>query len=248
MLGIVVALPWELKSLTRQAISVGTCKALRDNTLVVLSGIGAARAYAAGALLVSEGATALLGWGFAAGLDDRLAAGSLLLPERIIDVTGESHPVSAEWHQRLHQTLSARYPVRTDALVESNAIVKTSVEKRDLARRTRAVATDMESAAQARFALERRLPFAVVRAVIDTASSDIPQNVMRSLDPQGNVNVEKFLGKAVFYPADWIKMVKLGMQFNAARRTLKKTSGLVMDASQTYLNGASPDALSLSRE
>ena len=47
MLGIVVSLPWELKSLTRQAIPAGTWKAITEDTLVALSGIGAERAYAA---------------------------------------------------------------------------------------------------------------------------------------------------------------------------------------------------------
>ena len=161
MLGIVVALPWELKSLTRQAIPAGTCTTIGDNILVAYSGIGSERTYAAGALLVSRGATALLSWGYAAALDDRLTAGSVLLPKLIVGVTGESHAVSSEWHRRLYQALSAKCPVGTDPLVESAAIVQTPSEKQALAQRTQATATDMESAAQARLARERRLPFAV---------------------------------------------------------------------------------------
>ena len=85
MLGIVVSLPWELKSLTRETIPIGAWKAISANILVALSGIGAERAYTAGSVLVSQGATALLSWGYAAALDDRLKAGCLLLPERIIE-------------------------------------------------------------------------------------------------------------------------------------------------------------------
>jgi hypothetical protein len=33
-------------------------------------------------------------------------------------------------------------------------------------------------------------------------------------------------------PADWIKIVRVGLQFNAAQRTLKKTRKLVLDSSQ----------------
>ena len=91
MLGIVVSLPRELKSLTRQAIPVGAWRAITDNTLVALSGIGAERAYTAGAVLVSQGATALLSWGCAAALDDRVRPGCLILPERIIGANGEIH-------------------------------------------------------------------------------------------------------------------------------------------------------------
>jgi adenosylhomocysteine nucleosidase len=247
MLGIVVALPWELKSLTRQAIPAGTCTAIGDAILIAHSGVGSERAYAASVDLVSQGATALLSWGYAAALDDRLSAGSVLLPQRIVGVTGESYAVSSEWHRRLYQTLSAKCPVGTDALVESAVIVKTPSAKQALAQRMQATATDMESAAQARFARERRLPFAVVRAVVDTASTQIPENVMRALGSSGDINVRSLLARAILRPADGIAMIKLSMQFNAARKTLKKIRGPVLDASQLYLDCLSLDAATPSR-
>lgn len=230
MLGIVVSLSRELKSLTRQTIPVGSWKAITDNTLVALSGIGADRAYMAGSVLVSQGATALLSWGCAAALDDRVSPGCLILPERIIGANGEIHRVSTEWHRRLYLALESKHTVRTDALVESDAIVRTSAEKRALAKQTEAAATDMESAAQARLAKEYGLPFIAIRAIIDTPSTDIPENVLKALDPEGNINLWKLLTGAV--PADWIKIVRLGFQFNAAQRSLKKTRRLVLNSSQ----------------
>ncbi len=229
MLGIVVSLPWELKSLTRQNIPVGACRQIGDDTLVALSGIGAERAHAASALLVSRGATALLSWGCAAALDDRLKAGSVVLPKRVIGATGESFPVSVEWHRRLYQTLSAKYRVGTDAL-------KTRDAKRTLAEQTQAVATDMESGAQARLAHARRMPFIVVRVIVDTASTQMPENVMQALDHRGDIKVGSFLARVFLRPADGITLIKLGIQFNAARRTLKKASALVLDASRIHLN------------
>jgi adenosylhomocysteine nucleosidase len=230
MLGIVVSLPWELKSLTRETIPIGTWRAITDNTLVALAGIGAERAHAAGSVLVSQGATALLSWGYAAALDDHLNSGCLLIPERIISATGEIHPVSTEWHRRLVQTLESKHTVRTDALVESDAIVKTSAEKRALATRTQAAATDMESAAHARLAQEHRLPFIAIRAIIDTASTDIPESVLEALSPQGHISVWKLLTCAYLRPSDWIKIIRLGIQFNAAQKTLTKTRELVLDS------------------
>jgi adenosylhomocysteine nucleosidase len=232
MLGIVVSLPRELKSLTHQAIPLGAWSMLTDNTLVALSGIGAERAYTAAAVLVSQGATALLSWGCAAALDDRVSAGCLILPERIIAANGEIHLVNTEWHRRLYQTLEPKHPVRTDALVESEAIMKTPAEKRALAKRTQAAATDMESAAQARLAKEHGLPFMAIRAIVDTASTDIPATVLKALESQGNISVWKLLVNSYLSPADWIKIVQLGIQFSAARRTLKKTRELVLDSSR----------------
>ncbi len=230
MLGIVVSLPRELRSLTRERIPVGEWRAIADNTLVALSGIGRERAYAAGALLVSEGATALLSWGCAAALDDGVRPGCLILPERIIGANGEIHRVHSEWHRRLCRALESRHSVRTEDLVESDAIVKTAQEKRALGKHTDAVATDMESAAQARLAEDCGIPFMAIRAVVDTPSTDIPENVLNALDPQGNVALWKMLTATL--PKDWIKMVRLGLQFSAAQRTLKKTKKVVLDSSR----------------
>jgi adenosylhomocysteine nucleosidase len=232
MLGIIVSLPRELKSLTRQPVPVGGWKAITDNTLVTLSGMGAERAYRVGEVLVSQGAKALLSWGFAAALDDRITPGCLIIPERIVAASGEIHQVNTEWHQRLYQTLERKYPVHTEALVESDAIMKTAAEKRALAKRTQAAATDMESAAQARLAQEHKLPFVALRAIVDTVSTDIPENVLKALDPQGNINVWKLLASSYLVPADWMKIVRLGIQFSAAQRALKKARKLVLNASQ----------------
>ena len=58
---------------------------------------------------------------------------------------------------------------------------------------------------------------------------------MRALDSSGAINVRSLLARAILRPADGIAMMKLGMQFNAARKTLKKASALVLDASRIYL-------------
>jgi len=232
MLGIVVSLPRELKGLTREPIPVGAWRAITDNTVVALSGMGAERAHRAAAVLVSQGAKALLSWGCAAGLDDRISPGCLIVPERIIGASGEIHKVNAEWHQRLYKTLEDKHPVHTEALVESDAIMKTAAEKRALAERTQAAATDMESAALARLAQSHGIPFMAIRAIVDTVSTNIPENVLKVLDLQGDISVWKLLTSSYLVPADWIKIVQLGIQFSAARRTLRNTRKLVLGASQ----------------
>ena len=247
MLGIVVSLSWELKSLTGQSIRVGSCSQISDDVLVALSGIGAERAQAAAELLIAEGATGLLSWGFAAALDAGLKPGSVMLPERVIRATGESYPVDSEWHRSLYQILSGQFSVATKALLESEMIVKTSDAKRTLAQQTQAVATDMESGTQARFALARRIPFAVVRVISDTAFSQIPEIVMQTLGPSGAVDIRSCLARAFLRPVDGIAMMKLAMQFNAARKSLKRASALVIEASRVYLTSLSPSATPAAR-
>jgi len=231
MLGIVVALPWELKSLTRETIAPGSWKAISPRTLVALSGIGPERADHAAALLIAQGAAALMSWGYAAALDDSLKAGSLLLPTCVIGANGESYPVDTEWHRRLCLAASSRVPARFGALVQSEAVVKTAAEKRALAERTGAAAVDMESAAHARAAAGHGLPFVAVRSIIDTASTDIPAIVLQALDVHGGVDAAKLLQSAGRRPADWSKIIRLCGQFYAAQRTLKKTKRFVLENS-----------------
>src|ERR1043166_3470483 len=108
MLGVVVALPWELKTLTRKTLQSETCSLIRDGICVGLSGIGPERAYAAAALLFSRGASALLSWGCAAALDDRLPPGAIVLPNEIRSAAGESYPTHGEWHREIHDKLSGK--------------------------------------------------------------------------------------------------------------------------------------------
>ncbi len=247
MLGIVVALSWELKTLTRQRIVPGSCRRISDGVWVALSGIGAERSHAAGELLLSRGATGLVSWGFAAALDDGLKAGTVMLPQNVISATGESYPVTAEWHRQLHRVLPSRIPVATDSLLESVTIVERTDAKRRLARQTKAVAVDMESGALARLAIARNTPFVVVRVITDPVSSEIPQSVVRALDSSGSVKLRSCLARAFLRPADVGAMIQLAMQFNAARTSLKKARALVLDTSRLYLDSLPTTGRSVAR-
>lgn len=247
MLGIVVALSWELKTLTRQRMIPGSCRRISDGVCIALSGIGAERSQAAGELLLSQGATGLLSWGFAAALDDGLKPGTVILPQHVISATSERYPVSAEWHRQLNRVLAARIAVVSEALLESSTIVERPDAKRRLARQTKSSAADMESGALARLALARNAPFAVVRVITDTVSSEIPKSVVQALDPTGAVKLRSCLARAFLRPADAIALIRLAMQFNAARTSLKKASAPVLEASRLYLDSLSTTGRPLAR-
>ena len=247
MLGIVVALSWELRILTRQRIVLGSCRRISDRVCVALSGIGAERSHAAAELLLSQGATGLLSWGFATALDDGLKPGTVILPQNVISATGESYPISAEWHRQLHRVLAFRVPVATDSLLESATILERPDAKRRLARQTKATAADMESGALARLALARNTPFAVVRVITDRVSSEIPESVVQALDPSGAVNLRTCLARALLRPADPVTIIKLAMQFTAARTSLKKARAPVLETSRLYLDSLSTTGKSVTR-
>ena len=71
-----------------------------------------------------------------------------------------------------------------------------------------------------------------IRAIVDTSSTDIPENVLKALDTEGDINLWKLLTSTCSMPADWIKIVRLGIQFNAARENPKEEQKLVLDSSR----------------
>jgi hypothetical protein len=60
--GILVALPEELRTLTKSRIQQGECVAMSENTLITLTGSGPTNAANGAQNLLSQGATQLISW------------------------------------------------------------------------------------------------------------------------------------------------------------------------------------------
>jgi hypothetical protein len=181
--------------------------------------MGAEQAHRAGAVLVSQGAKALLSWGCAAGLDDRISPGCLIIPERIIGASGEIHKVNTEWHQRLYQILERKYPVHTGALVESDAIENRSGKTGWP--NGRKPATDWKRSASAA-RQEHGLPL-WRSAPLSTRSQPRFRKRPKGTGCKAYQRL-KLLASSYLAPANWMNRTTRH-QFSAARRTLKKTAG-----------------------
>ncbi|HYK82131.1 MAG TPA: hypothetical protein VEU55_03225 [Gemmatimonadales bacterium] len=220
--GIAVALAAELRTLTRCPVAPGECARLPGGALVALGGPGSERARAAAGRLLAGGATALVSWGVAAGLDPSLRPGSLLLPERVIGADGTSYRVTTAWHAALHTQMGLHTPPHVGPLVEVRDVLERPSEKGALFERSGAIAADMESAALACVAVERHVPFLVVRAVADPAGGRVPGWAVRLVGVTGRVRAAQALALALAHPGDWGALIALARAFWAARRTLSR--------------------------
>ncbi len=220
--GLVVALPEELSTLTAQKIAKGGCGLLRDNVLLAHSGTGPENAQAAALQLIAQGATRLISWGCAAALSEQLKPGDLTLAAFLIKAdTQKNTDVSAAWHAHCKALLAELLVVHTEPLLESKGIIASSREKRRLFEQTGAGALDMESVAIASVAKQHGYPFLAIRAIADPVTMDLPQAVTYALNAQGEVAIGRVLKFLALHPGELPGLIRLGLQFNAAKKTLK---------------------------
>jgi adenosylhomocysteine nucleosidase len=221
-LGVVVALPDEARPLQRFYADSLQPPAGREGVLLEITGVGARRAFAGAQALLQAGATALLSWGTAAGLQPELRPGALALPQVIIDGAGRRFLVDQAWHQRMVRLMEGVVDTVTGPLAESLVLLRGPGDKQDLYSRAGALTADMESAAVARAAHEAGVPFLAIRAVADHAAGIMPECVIRAIDPRGRIRVGRLLAWAALHPGDWAHFAILVRCFGDARRTLTR--------------------------
>lgn len=232
--GIVVALPDELATLTSKHIDKGHCLFIANKLLVVYSGTGAKNARLAAELLVSKGVTQLISWGCAAALDKSLKPGDLTLANSLVDGEDVEIPVDSDWHSYSKALLSNSLKVHTGRLAESLNIVSSSKDKLQLQAMTGAIALDMESVAVAKVAQCHALPFLAIRAIVDPVTMNLPYAIEFAANGEGDIVLSRLLLFLLFHPLELPALIKLGWQFNAAKKTLKAVAQHLNSISDFY--------------
>ena len=231
IVGIVVALPEELSTLTSQKIAKGGCVFITDTLVVGYSGAGANNAQAAAERLITKGATRLISWGCAAALSASLKPGDLVLADSLIDAEGARLSLQSDWHRNSQKLLSNLRLIHVGSLAESHSIVDLAKDKQQLHQQTGAIALDMESAAIANVARQHQLPFLAIRAIVDPADMNLPKAISHALNAQGDIVLSRLLAFIVRHPAELPGLIKLGLHFNAATNTLKCVAKQLTDLS-----------------
>jgi adenosylhomocysteine nucleosidase len=143
---------------------------------------------------ITSGATGLISFGIAGGLDPKLAPGTVLLPETVHTDRGETFYADAPWRRRLLAHIPGAV---SGAIYGGEGVVTRAADKRMLFGSTKATAVDLESGPVARAATEAGIPFVVLRSIADPAHRNLPRAAVLGLNDEGKVAYRTMLGQAV---------------------------------------------------
>jgi adenosylhomocysteine nucleosidase len=143
---------------------------------------------------IASGATGLISFGIAGGLDPNLAPGTVLLPQSVHTDRGETYNVDEPWRRRLLAHIPGAV---SGAIYGGEGVVSRAVEKRILFGSTKATAVDLESGPVARAATEAGIPFVVLRSIADPAHRNLPRAAVHGLNDEGKVAYGTMLGQLV---------------------------------------------------
>jgi len=156
----------------------------------------------------------VLSCGLAGALAPGLKAGDLVLGERF---PGESRGTDVV--EMLREQLAGAH---IGSIIGSDTIVASVAEKQALYAETNALAVDMESHIAARVAARHGLPFAIVRAISDTADHTLPPAALVGMRPDGSMALGAVLASLARNPGQLPALIRTGSDAGRAFAALRR--------------------------
>lgn len=219
-LGIITGLEIEAAIIHQAAAGLD-----QDQQPLVLSGFGPENAAKAARALAARGATALISFGFAGGLDPTLKVADLILAELVVGEGGATLSPDPDW-QAAASRLFAELNVIPVPLFSGRAVIAKPEDKTQLYQETGAVAVDMESFAVGDVAGELGLKFLVLRAILDPADQIIPESALAGYSKDGTLSKKDIASALMARPQDMPAMIQLGIDNRKAQQTLGSVARL----------------------
>ena len=169
----------------------------------------------------------VVSWGVCGGLDPRFRPGHLILGSEVVSDEGVVRTDEAATAALAKRLRGPGTRVGVERFAVSDAAVVTAAAKAELHRATGASAVDMESLIAGQYALQKRIPFAILRAVADPAERDLPPLALKALDSYGGINARAVIGELIRSPVQFAGLRALAADSRAAFGALKRCRGLL---------------------
>jgi adenosylhomocysteine nucleosidase len=223
--GVVAALAAEARVLGPAEPQGEGWAVLADGNLLAVSGMGPKAARSAAQRLIDAGATSLVSWGLAGGLDPDLEAGAVCVPREVIAADGSRLSTARSWRESLSSSVPAGRSVGNDPLLTAERALETPADKSAARRATGACAVDMESSAVAQVAEAHGVPFIAVRVIVDTARDGIPPAVAGA-SRAGKLQSGRLILGLMRSPSQIASLLRLARRYRVALRSLQAVAAL----------------------
>ncbi len=239
-IGIIAALPGEAKCLYRKRLAVALPIEIEKDILLCLSGMGKTAALTGAKKLCTLNIDALVSWGTAGAIDDRLKTGDILIANRVIG-DNRLYSASSDWIKKVqNHFLKASFRTFINPLASADSICDSAEKKTALSKRTNAVAVDMESATLAAMARDHNMDYLILRVIVDEAHDTIPAMVTKHTDHLGRISAGRFLSSCLKQPGQIPAVVKLAKNYQKALSILRQIAIDLKKQHFFYNNGNYP--------
>lgn len=221
MFGIMVALPVEARGIVAQRMQIGETYRLSDKALLVVTGMGEAARPVIQHIAAQGQCSALISLGTAVGISPRLAAGTICIPNEVVD-DKQTICCHASLQQAFINHLKMTHLVNTRRLIHTQTILTEFQEKQSLHQRSGAVVADMESFVIGQEAQRHHLGFLAIRVIVDSLQVSIPQPILKTCVP--NIVLHHLLWTLCKKPNLLLPLLTLAKHFYQAQKILSRVA------------------------
>lgn len=230
--GIITALAAEAACLSKTTLAPAQVTELDTNILVTLCGMGGKRAKQATENLIRNGAEQIISFGMAGGLSPGLHSGDICLPRTVVTNKACQLPVDEDLHAEIRTLIEpGSETLIEDLFYSSDEVLTSSKQKTGIYQQFATVATDMESAGVLAAAQQQHIPAIVLRVIVDTATTQLPEAVLQHTDEFGQPRIPAFVCSLLRQPRQIPQLIKLARQFKQAQNSLKRLAAAISQQS-----------------
>ena len=196
-------------------------------TEIVRTGLGEERVIKALENAFQAPPDALIVFGTAAGIDPSLKPGDLVAYTTVNTFKHSQVSTSKALNDYLLAVLTPLNPQHGKGLSVVEAVCSVE-EKRQLYDSESCLCVDMESAAIARWAVQHKVPFACLRAIVDGADRAVPSAALAGLRPDGTTDALATCIALLKNPGQFAGLVRLARDYNTAMNKLSVAARLIV--------------------
>ncbi|MBX7146769.1 MAG: hypothetical protein K1X44_05620 [Alphaproteobacteria bacterium] len=174
--------------------------------------------------LVEQGAKGLLSFGLAGGLTPEIKSGDIIIPDQVL-TKNDMFTTDYIWHQNIVRYLSVNnLSIKQNKLLGSDIPLISVEQKKSMHDIFNVSCVDMESHHVARVAQQAKLPFLVIRVIIDTYNDQMPSFIIKAMQQDGTITIIPLFKGIMVEPTSIYNMAKLGINFFKAIKQLRRVA------------------------